>query len=256
MTDTQTTTPSTYEALYQNKEFALLGLFGLVVAMLAAIALAAIFIEDGNDALPVILTAIGLTVVGTILLLLVMPRVHRWTIEANGVRIEERAKVMGPRRRAFVAFPDIKALRNLESGFDGVIELVTREGAIYRLMRPRSPLVRSKALEALPELQPFGAELTRAIAASGATPVPLREGLSFWNRGGGLAVIVGFLGFSIVLACLTLWALFGGGLEYRARQGEAIAIFVLLPFGVGYMLHRSLKRRRRVLSGQASQRTA
>jgi hypothetical protein len=250
------TTQPSYEALYQNKEFAILGLFGLLAAMLVAIALAVIFIEDGNDALPVILSSIGLMVVGTIVLLLVMPRVHRWTIEANGVRIEERAKIMGPRRQAFVAFPDIKALRNLESGFDGVIELVTRDGAIYRLMRPRSPLVPSKALEALPELQPFGAELTRAIAASGATPVPLTEGLSFWNRGGGIAFTVGLLIFSIVLAGATLWALFGGGLEYRARQGEAIAIFVLLPFGVGYMLHRSLKRRRRVLSGQGGPKAA
>jgi hypothetical protein len=250
MTVTKSATPSSYEALYQNKELGISGLLLLVVVMLGIIGLAVAFIEDGNDALPVILGAIGAMVVGTIVLLLFLPRVHRWTIEPTGVRIAERAKIMGPRREGFVAFSDIAALRNLESGFDGVIELVTRDGKIWRLMRPRSPLVKSAALEALPDLQAFGATLSQAIAVSGATPVPMTEGLSFWNRGGGLAIIVGFLIFSIPLAGLTLWALFDGGLEYRARMGEAIAIFVLLPFGVGYMLHKSLKRRRRVLSGQ------
>jgi hypothetical protein len=249
MADTKSATPSSYEALYQNKELGIAGLLLMVVAMLGVIALAIAFIEDGNDALPVILGAIGAMVVGVIVLLLFLPRVHRWTIEPNGVRIAERAKIMGPWREGFVAFSDIAALRNLESGFDGVIELVTRDGRIWRLMRPRSPLVKSAALEALPDLPAFGAALSQAIVASGAKPVPLTEGLSFWNRGGGLAIIVGFLLFSIVIACLTLWALFGGGLEYRARMGEAIAIFVALPFGVGYMLHKSLKRRRRVLGG-------
>ena len=250
MTDTKSATGPSYEALYQNKELGISGMLLMVVAMLGVIGLAVAFIEDGNDALPVILGAIGAMVVGVIVLLLFLPRMHRWTIEANGVRIAERAKVMGPRREGFVAFSDIAALRNLESGFDGVIELVTRDGKIWRLMRPRSPLVRSAALEALPDLQAFGVRLSEAITQSGAKPVPMTEGLSFWNRGGGLAIIVGFLIFSIPLACLTLWALFDGGLEYRARMGEAIAIFVALPFGVGYMLHKSLKRRRRVLRGQ------
>ena len=242
-----------YEALYQNKELGISGIFLLLVGMLGAIGLAVMFIEDGNDALPVILSAIGAMIVGIVVLLLFLPRVHRWTIEEKGVRIEERAKVMGPRRGAFVAFADIATLRNLESGFDGVIEMVTRNSAIYRLMRPRSPLIRSKALEALPDLQAFGTVLTQAIAASGAKPVAMTEGLSFWNRGGGLTVIVGLLIFTTALAGITLWALFDGDLEYRARQGEAIAIFVALPFGVAYMLHKSLKRRRRVLGGQASQ---
>ena len=143
MTETQSPTPTSYEALYQNKEFAILGLLGLVLVMLVVIGLAVAFIEDGNAALPVILSAIGGMVVGTIVLLLFLPRVHRWTIEPKGVRIEERAKVMGPRRQGFVAFSEIAGLRNLESGFDGVIELVTRDRRIWRRMRPRSPLVKS-----------------------------------------------------------------------------------------------------------------
>ena len=250
MTDTKSATPSTYEALYQNKELAILGVLGLLLAMLAVIALAIVFIEDGNDALPVMLSAIGGLVVGVIVLFLMIMRVHRWTIEPNGVRIEERAKVMGPRRSAFVPFSDIAALRNLESGFDGVIELVTRDGKIWRLMRPRSPLVKAPALEALPALEPFGAALSQAITASGAKPVPLSEALSFWNRAGGIAVMLVLLIITTALALMTLWALFGGGLEYRTRLGEVIFIFLALPFGCVYMLRKSLKRRRRVLGGQ------
>lgn len=250
MTDTKSATPSTYEAPYQNKQLVLLGVLGLVFAMVAVIGFAIAFIEDGNDALPVMLSAIGGLVVGVIVLLLMMVRVHRWTIEANGVRIEERAKVMGPRRSAFVAFADIAALRNLESGFDGVIELVTRDGKFYRLMRQRSPLVKSKVLEALPELPPFGAALSEAIAVSGAKPVPLTEGLSFWNRAGGIGLMLVLLVITTGLALLTLWALFGGGLEYRPRLGEVVFIFLALPFGCVYMLRKALKRRRRVLGGQ------
>ncbi len=63
MTDTQPTTPSTYEALYQRKEFAPVSLLLLVVAMLGTIALALTFIESGNNALRIILSAIGLTFV-------------------------------------------------------------------------------------------------------------------------------------------------------------------------------------------------
>jgi hypothetical protein len=240
-------TQPTYESLFRRKEFAIVSLLLLVVGMFGAIALAVTFIEDGNDLLPVILWSIGLVLVGILFVLAAAFRVHRWTIEASGIRIEERQKVplTGFTRRAFVAFADIAELRNLESGFDGVIELVARDGNLYRLMR-HSVLARAKEPEALPDLQAFAASLSQAIAAAGWSPVPLTEALSFWNRGAGLTVIVAFLIFSIAIAAATLWALLGGGLPYRPRIGEAIAIFLALPFGVGYLLHKSLKRRRRV----------
>lgn len=250
MTDTKFATSATYEASYQNKEIAILGMFGLALAMVAVIAFAIVFIEDGNEALPVMLSAIGGLVVGVIVLFLMIVRVHRWTIEPNGLRIEEWAKVMGPRRSVFVAFADIAALRNLESNFDDVIELLTRDGKLYRLMRQRSPLVKSVVLEAQPALQPFGAALSAAIAVSGAKPVPLTEGLSFWNRASGIALILVLLVISIALAMMTLWALFDGGLEYRTRLGEVVFMFLALPFGCVYLLRKALKRRRRVLSGQ------
>jgi hypothetical protein len=152
-------TQPAYESLFQRKEFAIVALLLLVVGMFGGIALAVTFIEDGNDLLPVILWMLGLVLVGMIVVLLATFRVHRWTIEATGIRIEERQKVplTGLSRRALVAFADIAELRNLESGFDGVIELVARDRNVYRLMRPRSVLVHSKELEALPDLQAFAA---------------------------------------------------------------------------------------------------
>jgi hypothetical protein len=241
-------TQPTYESLFRRKEFAIVSLLLLVVGMFGAIALAVTFIDDGNVVLPVILWSIGLVLVGILFVLAAAFRVHRWTIETTGIRIEERQKVplTGFPRRAVVAFADIAELRNLESGFDGVIELVARDGNVYRLMR-HAAMARAKVPEALPDLQGFAASLSQAIAAAGRSPVPLTEALSFWNRGAGLAVIVAFLIFSIAIAAATLWALLGGGLPYRPRIGEAIAIFLALPFGVGYLLHKSLKRRRRVL---------
>ena len=242
-------TQLTYESLFRRKEFAIVALLLLVVGMFGAIALAVIFIEDGNDLLPVILGSVGLVLAGILFVFAAAFRVHRWTIEAAGLRIEERQKIplTGFPRRAFVAFADIAALRNLESGFDGVIEIVARDGNVYRLMRPSPMSARAKEAEALPDLQVFAASLSQAIAAAGASPVPVTEGLSFWNRGAGLSTIAGFMALSILLAAATLWALLDGGLPYRPRGGEAIAIFLALPFGVGYLLHKSLKRRRRVL---------
>ncbi|MDZ4736737.1 MAG: hypothetical protein SGJ07_10365, partial [Rhodospirillaceae bacterium] len=179
-------TQPTYESLFRRKEFAIVSLLLLVVGMFGAIALAVAFIDDGNVVLPVILWSIGLVVVGILFVLAAAFRVHRWTIEASGIRIEERQKVpmTGFARQAIVAFADIAELRNLESGFDGVIELVARDGNVYRLMR-HADLARAKVPESQPDLQAFAASLSQAIAAAGWAPVPLTEALSFWNRGAG-----------------------------------------------------------------------
>ncbi|MEX0807729.1 MAG: hypothetical protein WD044_03280 [Dongiaceae bacterium] len=237
-----------YEANFRRKGFALAALGLLVLAMFAVIALALIFIEDGNDSIMVILVAVGIVVVGMFVVLAASFRVHRWTIEPNGLRIDERPKVplMGVRRNAFVTFVDIAALRNLESGFDLVVELGTRDGTVYRLMEPRLHLGTAAAPTGLAE---FAAALSKAAAGRGATPLPVVEALSFWNRPGGFAALGFMLLLTIGLAIATAFALFDGGLEARARSGEAIAIFLLLPFGVLYLIHKSLKRRQRVLRG-------
>jgi hypothetical protein len=249
-----------YESGFRRKGFALASLGILLLVLFAVIAFALVFIEDGNDALPVILSAAGLVVAGIFFVLAAAFRVHRWTIETGGLRIEERPKVplTGRRRQAFVQFRDIVALRHLESGFDRMVELVARNGETYHLMQAQPP-IRLQGQAPMPQapIEGFLAELSRAVAAAApdAPGTPVVEALSFWNRTPGLIAIMVMFVISLGIAGATLWALFGGGLEYRARQGEAIAIFLLLPFGVGYLFWKSLQRRRRVLGALAGGRT-
>jgi hypothetical protein len=174
---------------------------------------------------------------------------HRWTIEPGGIRIEEAPKVplMGFTRRRLIAFADIAALRNIESGLDSVVEIAARDGNAYRIMAHGARG---------PELQAFAAQIAGAAAGAGHTPLAMTEGLSFWNRPSGLAVIVVMLILTLAFAGAALFALFDGGLTMRARNGEALAIVVLLPFGVAYLLYKSFTRRWRVLKLLAGERPA
>ena len=51
---------------------------------------------------------------------------------------------------------------------------------------------------------------------------------------------------SLALAVIALWGLWEGA-TVRHRGGEAVAILVMLPVGVGWILRRSWQRRRSVL---------
>lgn len=229
-----------FACTYRHVAFVLVSLCMLLVALVAGIAAAIAFIEDGNTILSLILWLVGAIVVLIALTMAAAYAKHSWTLEAAGLRIEERPKVppLGLVRRRLVAFADIAALRNVESGFDHVIEVAARDGNVYRLMARG---------EDAPQLQAFAAQIADASAKAGHTPPALSEGLSFWNRPAGLALIVVMLLFTTVFAGGALFALFDGGLNVRARTGEFLAIAVLLPFGVAYLLYKSLTRRWRVL---------
>jgi hypothetical protein len=229
-----------FECTYRHVAFVLVSLCVLVVALFAGLAAAIAFIEDGNAVLSVVLWLVGAIVVLIGLTMAAAYAKHRWTLEPAGVRVEENPKVppLGLPRRRLIAFADIAALCNVESAFDHVLEIATRDGKVYRLMGQG---------EAATHLQTFAAQIADASAKAGHTPPPLSEGLSFWNRPVGLALIIVMCVFTTAFAAAALFALFGGGLEVRARSGEALAIVVLLPFGAAYLLYKSLTRRRRVL---------
>jgi len=233
-------TPPAFECTYRHVAFVLASLSILVVAMFAGIAAAIAFVGDGNTILTIILCLVGAIIVTVVAVMASAYAKHRWTIEPGGVRIEETPKVpfMGPTRRRLIAFADIAALRNVESGLDSVIEIATRDGNAYRVMAHGAEV---------PALQAFATQVAGAAASIGHTPLAMTEGLSFWNRPAGLVVIVVLLILTTALAAAALFALFDGGLEIRARSGEFLAIAVLLPFGVAYLLYKSLTRRWRVL---------
>jgi hypothetical protein len=229
-----------FACTYRHVAFVLTSICVLLVVMIATIAAALTFIEDGNTSLSVVLYAVGGVVVLLALIMASAYATHRWAIEPAGIRIEEKPKIpfLGLTRRRLIAFADIVALRNVESGFDRVIEIATRDGNAYRVM------ANGTAVEGL---QTFAAQIATASTAAGHTPLAMTEGLSFWNRPAGLALIVVMLIFTTIFAAAALFALFDGGLNVRARSGEMLAIAILLPFGAAYLLYRSLTRRWRVL---------
>ena len=119
-----------------------------------------------------------------------------------------------------------------------MIEIATRDGNAYRVMAYG---------EGVPALQAFAAHIATAATTAGHRPLAMSEGMSFWNRPAGLAVLVVMLIFATLFAGATLLTFFVGGLNVRARSGEALAIVILLPFGAAYLLYKSLTRRWRVL---------
>lgn len=234
-----------FECTYRHVAFVLVTLCVLLIALFAGMAAAIALIEDGDSVLSAFLWLVGTIVVLIGLAMAAAYARHRWTLEPTGIRVEERPKVppLGLPRGRLVAFADIAALRNVESAFDHVLEIATRDGSIYRLMGQG---------EAAAQLQTFAAEIADAAAKAGHAPLPIGEGLSFWNRPAGLGLIVVMFVFTTACASAALFALFDGGLSVRARSGEALAIVILLPFGAAYLLYKSLKRRWRVLKQLAN----
>lgn len=228
-----------YECTFRHVAFVLTSICVLMVAMFAGIAAAVTFIADGETILSVILYLVGAIVVLVILAAVSAYATHRWTIEPAGIRIEEKPKVpfMGLTRKRTIAFADIAALRHLESGLDIVIEIATRDGNAYRVMANGA---------AAADLQAFAAQIASASATAGHKPLAMSEGMSFWNRPSGLVVLAVMLIFTLLFAAATAWALFGGGLA-TSRNGYYAVLVLGLPFGVVYLLYKSLTRRWRVL---------
>lgn len=234
-----------YRSTYRRTPFAMAGLAAVLIAIVGGSAAAIHFVDDGNMLLRVMVWIVGLAVFATAAIAVIAFRVHRWTIEATRLRIEERPAVpfTGLRRRALIPFGDIAAIRNVESGMDAVVEIANRDGAVYRISQ-----VVAKPGVAPPSLAAFAENLRAAQAASGAPSAEIGEGLSFWNTPPGLALLGIMFLIAVGFAAAAGVALFGGGIGVRARGGEALAIALALPVGVGWMIVKALRRRRTVLA--------
>jgi membrane protein YdbS with pleckstrin-like domain len=231
----------TCESAYRHVAFALTSIIGLLLLMFGVIAALLASDVDGNTFLSVFLWTVGVIVALAALTFLSTYAKHRWTIEPNAVRIEEVPRVLffGFTRRRTIPFADIAGLRNLESGLDVAVELVARDGKTYRIMAQET---------AAAPLKEFAAALVKSIEASGAPAPAITEGLSFWNTVPGLAVLGVALSLTLLFAFAALFVLFDGGLETWTRSGEFVALAAALPFGMGYVIYKSLRRRWRVLS--------
>lgn len=220
------------EAIHRQTEMALPALVCLLAIMGGGIFAALTFL-DGPAAGTAMLWLLGAVFAGVLIVFAAAYRVHSWTIQADGILIDERPRIplAGFRRRATVSFSDIAAVQAVESGFDQLSQIVTRAGATYRI--PDAAV----------------AERVRDIARRAGFTLPATsQALSFWNRPVGLGFLLVMLLVSLAIALLVGWALLDGGLPVRPRSGEFAAIAILLPFGAGYAIYKALRRRRAVLA--------
>ena len=241
------TTP-THQGLYRNTPLAVGGLMGAIALLIAGIAGAMQIAVTGDQLLPLVLGTLGLVVLTAVVSMLAALRQHRWTIEADAVLIEERPLVplTGRRRVRRVPFAAIAALSSVQNATDDLLTMTTGDGERFALppgLAPGDGLVRRPDQEGLAA---FAGQLQTAITAAGRAAPAVAEGLGFWNRPAGLTLLGIMLLASLALAVISLWGLWEGA-TVRHRGGEAMAILVLLPVGVGWILRRSWQRRRSVL---------
>jgi hypothetical protein len=152
----------------------------------------------------------------------------------------------GRRRVRRVPFAGIAALSSVQNATDDLLTMTTRDGERFALppgLGPGEGLVRRPDQEGLAA---FTDKLRTAMTAAGHAAPPVAEGLGFWNRPAGLILLSIMLLASLALAATAFWGLWEGA-TVRHRGGEAVAILVLLPVGVGWILRRSWQRRRSVL---------
>jgi hypothetical protein len=241
-------TAPTHQGLYRNTPLAFGGLMGAIALLIAGIAGAVLIATAGDQLLPLVLGTLGLFVLTAVACMLAALRRHRWTIAADAVLIEERPLVplTGRRRVRRVPFTGIAALSSVQNATDDLLTMTTRDGERFALppgLAPGDGLVRRPDQKGLAA---FAGQLQAAMTAAGRAAPPVAEGLGFWNRPPGLTLLSLMLLASLALAVGALWGLWEGATT-RHRGGEAVAILVMLPVGVGWILRRSWRRRRSVL---------
>jgi hypothetical protein len=243
---------NSYQSTYRRSEMAmpaLLGILALIIVLATVIVRVPV---DGNTIVAFLPFVAGAIIIAIVFVGMAAFRVHRWTIEPGGIRIEERPKVplTGFRRSANLSFQEIAALRRVQSGFDFQLEIATRDGKLFRLAQVQRPGTRGGLNLPDPEsLEKFASSIRSAAVAAGSELPATAEGLSFWNGPVGILLLAVMFIVSLAVAAAALWGLWEG-MRVRPRMGEAEAIAILLPFGAAYLLFKSLKRRRAVLSGK------
>jgi len=238
------TAPS-HQALYRSPPLILGGLLGSIVLLVVGVAAALQIATSPSQRLPLVLGMLGVFVLTFTVCGLAGLRRHRWTIEADAVLIEERPLVpmIGRRRVRRVPFGGIASLSNV--GADE-LALTTRDGEHFVLPPGRAP--RGGPVRKLDrqELTAFATRLQAAMTAAGGVALPVTDGLGFWNRPPGLALLSITLLVSLAVAAVILWGLWEGAIV-RFKTHEAAGFLVLLPIALGWALHRCWQRRRSVM---------
>jgi hypothetical protein len=144
-----------------------------------------------------------------------------------------------------VAFDQIASLSTAPNGADVVLALTARDGERYVLVPERTAAGAGRGPDQK-GLAAFAERLRAAMIAAGTAAPPVSDGLGFWSRGAGLAVLgIGFAA-SVAVAAVVLWGLWQGAAS-RVKTHEAAAAVVVLPIFLGGLLGRCWQRRRAVL---------
>ena len=239
---------SIHQGLYRNTPLVLGGLLGAIAVLIGGVAGAMQIASTGDELLPLIFAALGAFVLIVTVCMLAALRQHRWTVEVDAVRVEERPLVPLTGRRQFrrVPFGSIAALNLVQNSTDELLTITTSDGERFALPPGLSPGTGLIRLPNQKQLGAFAEALRTSMAAAGYVAPPVSEGIGFWNRPTGLALLsIAFLA-SLALAAVALWGMWEGATA-RHRGGEAAAIMVMLPVGLGWMLRRSWQRRRSVI---------
>lgn len=248
------TAPATsYESLLRRSEVAIPGLLGVLLAGALGFTLALGGAFENETRITIIIATLAAALLGIVMIVTVSLRIHRWTVTTEGIRIEERPKVplTGRRRRVSLRFDDVAALYRLQSGFDVQLELVARDGQRFRLAQAFRPDLHGVRVADRAGLAAFAAAIEAALGAGGNTLPGTAEGLSFWNRPAGLAVLAVAFAVTLAIGIGAVWSfVWVRPPQAGARSGQMLGILILLPIGAGYLLIRSMQRRRALLAAQ------
>ncbi|MFT4025870.1 MAG: hypothetical protein QM676_03560 [Novosphingobium sp.] len=239
-----------YRATYRRTQTALPGL--LLVLIGTGLVIAYEVTYAGHDKLTVMMWALGLAVFGIFFIFANTYRIHSWTVQGTRLEVSERPRIplTGLPRRASVDYGEIAAFHRVESGLDYLVEIATRDGRVYRL--PQALIADPKGFgrpDPDANLDVFADAIYSAARAAGHPLPEPSEGLSFWNSLPGLLFLGIVFVLALAIALLAAWALLAGGFSSStSRAGYGAAIAILLPFGAGWLLRRSWRRRRAVLA--------
>lgn len=238
----------TYESKYRNSPLVYIGVTAILLAGFLA-GWAAIALIPSTELVLPLLEIVGLTIVAIIGLSVAASGRHRWRVQGETLHIAETGSLgwLTPPRSFEIPLSAVHALRRVESGFDVLVELETTTGSRHRLMQGYA---RDNVGVLLPDkngLNVFSNALRKRILAAGAVQSSFQDGLGFWNRPIGLAILFGFLLLSLCLSALILYGMVTGEHVPQGAAMQGLAFVLLLPFGVAYALYQSLWRRSFVL---------
>ncbi len=240
------TAPS-HQAVYRSSPLILGGLLG-AGALLAAGLVIGLQVVAREQRLTLVIAVLGAFVLCFAVCAVTALRRHRWTIETDAVSIDERPLVpmAGRRRRRRVPFDRIAALNNVATGAIEMLALTTRDGEHFVLPPTTTGEGPARKLDDA-GLADFARRLQAAMTAAGRAAPAVTDGLGFWNRPPGLALLAITLATTLGIAAVVLWGLLHGAAT-RVRTHDAAAMLVLtLPIAAGWLLRQSWRRRRAVL---------